>query len=115
MAAIVPGPGMAAYATAKTGVEAFGNALRVEVQSYGVRVGVGYFSWIDTEMVRGTDRTEVGAGMRAMLKGPLAKSYPVSAPPRPSRGNRAAPPHRRLPALAAVLMAIRPLLPGCPS
>ena len=31
-------------------------------QRYGVDVGVAYFSWIDTEMVRGADRTELGAG-----------------------------------------------------
>ena len=35
--------------------------------------------------VRGTDRTELGATMRGMLKGPLAKSYPVSAA---ARGRR---------------------------
>ena len=45
----------------------------------GSSVGVAYFSWIDTEMVRGADRTELGAAMRATLKGPLAKTYPVSA------------------------------------
>jgi NAD(P)-dependent dehydrogenase (short-subunit alcohol dehydrogenase family) len=112
LAALVPGPGMTAYATAKTGVEAFGNALRVEVQGYGVKVGVAYFSWIDTEMVRGTDRTELGASMRGMLKGPLAKTYPVSdAAEAVVRGieNRS-----RIvvcPRWLTVLMAIRPLLP----
>ena len=30
-------------------------------------------------MVRGADRLELGAAMRATLKGPLAKTYPVSA------------------------------------
>jgi hypothetical protein len=34
---------------------------------------------IDTEIVRGADRTELGASMRAMLTGPLAKTHPVSA------------------------------------
>ena len=42
-------------------------------------VGVAYFSWIDTEMVRGADRLELSAAMRATLSGPLAKTYPVSA------------------------------------
>ena len=49
------------------------------MQGYGVDVGVAYFSWIDTEMVRGADRTEIGAACAPMLKGPLARTYPVSA------------------------------------
>jgi NAD(P)-dependent dehydrogenase (short-subunit alcohol dehydrogenase family) len=79
MAAILPPVGLGAYGAAKSGVENLGHALRVETQHYGVDVGVAYFSWIDTEMVRGADRTELGASMRAMLTGPLAKHYPVSA------------------------------------
>jgi len=79
MAAILPPVGLAAYGAAKSGVENFGTALRVEMLGFGVDVGVAYFSWIDTEMVRGADRTELGASMRAMLTGPLAKTYPVSA------------------------------------
>jgi NAD(P)-dependent dehydrogenase (short-subunit alcohol dehydrogenase family) len=79
MAALLPPVGLAAYGAAKSGVEALGHALRVETQGYGVAVGVAYFSWIDTEMVRGADRTELGATMRAGLRGPLARHYPVSA------------------------------------
>jgi NAD(P)-dependent dehydrogenase (short-subunit alcohol dehydrogenase family) len=78
-AAIFPPVGLAAYGAAKSGVEGFSHALRAEVQGFGVDVGVAYFSWIDTEMVRGADRTELGSTMRAMLKGPLARTYPVSA------------------------------------
>jgi NAD(P)-dependent dehydrogenase (short-subunit alcohol dehydrogenase family) len=112
LAAIVPGPGLSAYATAKAGVEAFGNALRIEVQGYGVKVGVAYFSWIDTEMVRGADRTELGATMRGMLKGPLATTYPVSdAAEAVVRGieqrNRVV----ACPRWLVALMAIKPLLP----
>jgi NAD(P)-dependent dehydrogenase (short-subunit alcohol dehydrogenase family) len=79
MAAILPPVGLAAYGAAKSGVENLGHALRVETQHFGVDVGVAYFSWIDTEMVRGADRTDLGATMRAALQGPLAKTYPVSA------------------------------------
>jgi len=112
MAAILPGPGLAAYAAAKSGVEALGDALRVEVQGFGVKVGVAYFSWIDTEMVRGADATELGASMRAMLKGPFAKTYPVSDAAEAvvrgiDRRSRIVICPRWLPAL----MAIRPLLP----
>lgn len=112
MAAILPGPGLAAYSTAKTGVEAFGNALRVEVQGYGVKVGVAYFSWIDTEMTRGADRTELGATMRGMLKGPLAKTYPVSAAAEAVvRGIERRSRIVACPRWLIGLMAIRPLLP----
>ena len=101
MAAILPPVGLGAYGAAKSGVENLGHALRVETQHYGVDVGVAYFSWIDTEMVRGADRTELGASMRAMLTGPLAKHLPRRArPPRRSSAGSSAAAHRRLPALA---------------
>jgi NAD(P)-dependent dehydrogenase (short-subunit alcohol dehydrogenase family) len=45
-------PGMAAYSASKAGVEAFGNALRLEVAHKGVRVGTAHPSWIDTDLVR---------------------------------------------------------------
>ena len=112
MAAILPGPGLSAYATAKTGVEAFGNALRVEVHGYGVKVGVAYFSWIDTDMVRGADRTELGANMRAMLKGPVAKTYPVSAAAEAVvRGIENRSRVVVCPRWLMVMLAIKPLLP----
>lgn len=53
LAAAVHLPLMASYAASKAGVEAFANALRAEVASDGVDVGVAYFSYIDTDMVRG--------------------------------------------------------------
>jgi NAD(P)-dependent dehydrogenase (short-subunit alcohol dehydrogenase family) len=71
-------PGMAAYCASKAAVEAFANALRSELAHLGVDVGCAYFSWIDTEMVRGSDRTAIGGKMRGKLKGPLARTYPVS-------------------------------------
>ena len=112
MAAILPSPGLAAYGAAKSGVEAIGDALRIEVKPFGVDVGVAYFSWIDTEMVRGADRTEQGARMRAMLKGPLARTYPVGEAAEAvvrgiERRSRIVVCPRWLPAL----MAIRPVLP----
>lgn len=45
-------PGMAAYCASKAGVEAFANALRLEVAHKGVRVGTIHPSWIDTDLVR---------------------------------------------------------------
>ena len=55
--ALVHTPMMAAYTASKAGVEAFGDALRMEVAHTGTKVGVAYFSFIDTDMVRrGLDR-----------------------------------------------------------
>jgi NAD(P)-dependent dehydrogenase (short-subunit alcohol dehydrogenase family) len=78
MAAIVHAPGMAAYSASKAGVEALGNSLRGELAHHGARVGVGYFSWIDTEMVRGADRHPALGSMRSKLPAPARRTYPVS-------------------------------------
>jgi NAD(P)-dependent dehydrogenase (short-subunit alcohol dehydrogenase family) len=78
VAALVHGPGMSAYSAAKAGLEAFSNSLRIEVRHHGVDVGVAYFSWIDTEMVRGADERRDFAFLRGGLRGPAARTYPVS-------------------------------------
>jgi NAD(P)-dependent dehydrogenase (short-subunit alcohol dehydrogenase family) len=77
MAAAVHTPGMSAYAAAKAGVEALGDSLRGEVAHLGVDVGVAYYSWIDTDMVRGGDDHPAGRFMRGKLKGPAGKTYTV--------------------------------------
>jgi NAD(P)-dependent dehydrogenase (short-subunit alcohol dehydrogenase family) len=79
LAAIVHSPGMSGYATSKAGIEAFANCLRSEVKHHGVGVGVGYFSWIDTDLVRGADDRRAYREMRSRLRGPLATTHPVSA------------------------------------
>jgi NAD(P)-dependent dehydrogenase (short-subunit alcohol dehydrogenase family) len=58
-------PGMAAYCASKAGVEAFGNALRLEVAHKGVKVGTVHPSWIDTDLVR--DQKAESATFSAML------------------------------------------------
>jgi NAD(P)-dependent dehydrogenase (short-subunit alcohol dehydrogenase family) len=79
LAAALHAPGMAAYAASKAGAEAFADSLRLEVKHLGVDVGVGYFSYIDTDMVRGADAHPAVGQMRAeMTRGPLAKTYPLS-------------------------------------
>jgi NAD(P)-dependent dehydrogenase (short-subunit alcohol dehydrogenase family) len=78
VAALAHAPGMSSYTASKAAVEAFGDALRAEVAHLGVGVGVGYFSWIDTEMVRGTDRDPHFGRVRAGAKWPLNKTYPVA-------------------------------------
>lgn len=74
LAAIAHAPFMSAYNASKAGVEALADSLRTEVARHGVDVGVAYFSWIDTDMVRGADeRAELG-GMRKKLAGPAGKT-----------------------------------------
>ena len=78
LAAAVHAPGMAAYAASKAGAEAFADSLRVELDHLGVRVGVGYFSWIATDMVAGADAHPAYGFARAKLPGPLGRTYPVA-------------------------------------
>jgi len=77
LAALVPAPMMSAYCASKSGVEAFAHALRVEVRHHGVRVGVAYLSWTDTDMVRNAD-AKAGLGeLRARLPWVFGKTYPL--------------------------------------
>ena len=78
VAAIAHAPFMSAYSASKAGVEAFADCLRTEVAYLGVDVGVAYFSWIDTDMVRGADERSGMAGMRERISGPINKTYPLS-------------------------------------
>jgi NAD(P)-dependent dehydrogenase (short-subunit alcohol dehydrogenase family) len=80
VAAIVAPLGIGTYAASKSGLEQLLNVLRIEVRHLGVDVGVAYFSWIDTEMVRGGEAAYPGfAAMRAGLRGPAGRTLPVSA------------------------------------
>jgi NAD(P)-dependent dehydrogenase (short-subunit alcohol dehydrogenase family) len=74
LAALAPAPMMAAYCASKSGVEAFAHAVRAEVAHHGVRVGVAYLSWTDTDMVRGADENEVLREMRAALPFPADRT-----------------------------------------
>ncbi|MFF2813365.1 SDR family oxidoreductase [Streptomyces sp. NPDC058000] len=77
LAALTPAPMMSAYCASKSGVEAFAHSLRAEVGYKGVRVGVGYLSWTDTDMVRGADREDLMRELRARLPWPSNKTYPL--------------------------------------
>jgi NAD(P)-dependent dehydrogenase (short-subunit alcohol dehydrogenase family) len=74
LAALAPAPMMAAYCASKSGVEAFARAVRAEVAHHGVRVGVAYLSWTDTDMVRGADENDVLREMRAGLPFPADRT-----------------------------------------
>jgi NAD(P)-dependent dehydrogenase (short-subunit alcohol dehydrogenase family) len=79
LAAIVAPLGIGAYGASKAGLEQLLNVLRLEVHHLGVDVGVAYFSWTDTDMVRGAARHHPGfAAMRKGLRGPAGKTLPVS-------------------------------------
>ena len=78
-AALVAAPGIATYGAAKSGVEMFGNALRLELRHKGVAVGVAHPSWIDTDLVR--DLQHDLATFRetvASLPGPFGTITPVA-------------------------------------
>ncbi|MGW7349686.1 SDR family oxidoreductase [Streptomyces sp. Z26] len=77
LAAITHAPMMSAYCASKAGAEAFAHSLRAETGHQGVRVGVGYLSWTDTDMVRGADQNDVMREMRQSLPWPSNKTYPV--------------------------------------
>ncbi|MEU6402986.1 SDR family oxidoreductase [Streptomyces sp. NPDC046985] len=77
LAAITPAPMMTAYCASKSGVEAYAHSLRAEVGHRGVRVGVAYLSWTDTDMVRGADQDDVMRELRQRLPWPSNKTYPL--------------------------------------
>ncbi|GAA3302516.1 SDR family oxidoreductase [Streptomyces cinereospinus] len=77
LAAITPAPMMTAYCASKSGVEAYAHSLRAEVGHQGVRVGVAYLSWTDTDMVRGADQDDVMRELRQRLPWPAGKTYPL--------------------------------------
>jgi NAD(P)-dependent dehydrogenase (short-subunit alcohol dehydrogenase family) len=78
-AAVLRGPGMTAYCAAKAGVEAMSDCLRVEMQALGVDVGVAYFLFLDTDMVRDGER-EMPLLERAKAEMPraFARTYPLA-------------------------------------
>lgn len=58
-------------------MEAYAHSLRAEVGYQGVRVGVAYLSWTDTDMVRGADQDDVMRELRQRLPWPSNKTYPL--------------------------------------
>jgi NAD(P)-dependent dehydrogenase (short-subunit alcohol dehydrogenase family) len=56
LAAYTAAPGMAPYDMSKAGNEHLAHALRLEVAHLGVTVGSAHMSWIDTAIVRDTQK-----------------------------------------------------------
>lgn len=62
------------YAASKAAVEQLGRALRVELGARGVSVGVAYFGFVDTDMVRSAvGEDPLGTRFEAMIPKPLQK------------------------------------------
>ena len=77
-AALAPFPGISTYAAAKSGVEQFGNVLRLELAYKGVAVGVVHPSWIDTDMVRDAQNDITSfKEMMGKLPGPFGRVTPL--------------------------------------
>jgi NAD(P)-dependent dehydrogenase (short-subunit alcohol dehydrogenase family) len=77
-AAVFRGPGMSAYCSAKAGVEALSDCLRIECLPRGVDVGVAYFLFLDTDMVRDAEREMPLMGRaRSEIPGFLGRTYPL--------------------------------------
>ncbi|TXS52464.1 SDR family oxidoreductase [Streptomyces sp. t39] len=64
-AAFGAAPMMSAYCASKAGVESFAQALRAEVASQGIDVGIAYLHWTRTEMTRDIDEHPVLEALRS--------------------------------------------------
>ena len=75
--AIVNGALSAPYAMSKTAVEALGRSLRVELAGTPVDVGIAYFGFIDTELLRDANDKPGIAELRRSVPRFITKVVPV--------------------------------------
>jgi NAD(P)-dependent dehydrogenase (short-subunit alcohol dehydrogenase family) len=77
-AAVLRAPAMSAYSAAKAGVEALSDCLRLEMQPRGVQVGVAYFLYLDTDMVKDAEREmPLLERMKSEVPSVLGRTYPL--------------------------------------
>ena len=77
-AAVLRAPGMSAYCAAKAGVEALSDCIRTEMVPLGVQVGVAYFLFLDTDMVRDAEREmPLMQRVKGEMPAVLARTYPL--------------------------------------
>jgi NAD(P)-dependent dehydrogenase (short-subunit alcohol dehydrogenase family) len=70
--------GLSAYCAAKAGVEALSDCLRIEMQPFGVQVGVAYFLFLDTDMVNDAEREmPLLQRTKAEMPRPFSRTYPL--------------------------------------
>lgn len=75
LAAAIHLPLMSAYCASKAAVESLGDSLRIELRPYGAKVGVAYYSELDTDM------TSRGFGTKAAARTPLGPQRGLPAAP----------------------------------
>ncbi len=78
-AAVLRSPAMSAYSAAKAGVEALSDCLRLEMEPRGVQVGVAYFLFLDTDMVRDAEREmPLMDRIKAEMPSAFGRTYPLA-------------------------------------
>jgi NAD(P)-dependent dehydrogenase (short-subunit alcohol dehydrogenase family) len=78
LSAIAHGAMMGPYTTAKAGVDALSDALRMETAPSGAVVGCAYFGFLDTDLVRAAFAEPSAEAMRARLPGFIGNPAPLS-------------------------------------
>jgi NAD(P)-dependent dehydrogenase (short-subunit alcohol dehydrogenase family) len=78
LSAISHGPMMGPYTTAKAGVEALSDALRMETAPSGAAVGCAYFGFLDTDLVRAAFAEPSAQAMTDRLPGFIRNPAPLS-------------------------------------
>ncbi|HTC60839.1 MAG TPA: SDR family oxidoreductase [Solirubrobacteraceae bacterium] len=78
LSAVAHAPMMGPYTTAKAGVEALSDALRMETAPSGAKVGCAYFGFIDTDLVRASFAQPSVERVRGNSPSFLTKPAPVS-------------------------------------
>src|SRR6266566_3191145 len=78
LAAVAHAPLMGPYTTAKAGVEALTDALRLESAPRGAAVGCAYFGYLDTDLVRAGFAQPSAQFMTGQLPGFMRNPAPLS-------------------------------------
>jgi NAD(P)-dependent dehydrogenase (short-subunit alcohol dehydrogenase family) len=78
LSAVAHAPLMGPYTTAKSGVEALSDALRMETAPSGARVGCAYFGFIDTDLVRAGFAQPSAQAMTGRMPGFMRNPAPLS-------------------------------------
>ena len=78
LAAITHAPMMGPYASAKAGVEALTDSLRLELAPSGVAVGCAYFGFLDTDLVKASFAQPSTEAMTGRLPGFMRNPAPLS-------------------------------------
>lgn len=78
LAAVAHAPLMGPYTTAKAGVEALTDALRMESIPSGARVGCAYFGYLDTDLVRAGFAQPSAQALTAQLPAFMRDPAPLS-------------------------------------